>query len=178
MRVFFKKHGTSVFYLILPVLFLVLTLAFIQLTPRESISTPGDVCANDNECCTASGCGNETLEICDDGFCIRTNVFCPTGSHVDQSNPADCFCRDDVTDQVVQDCNQCAPDELPLDGVCTRICTPDEDPDVDNCVDLVQGSGCGSSLDPYGLIAPNYTAIGGIGYLLYGFLVFRLRRKS
>jgi hypothetical protein len=176
MKIFFRKHGNSLFYVLLPVLFLVLTVAFIQLTPKNSRSTVGDTCTDADGCCNSSGCGVDIGEACSNDTCERTNVGCVLGDVVD-SPDGTCDCVDNGA--VVGTCVVCAVDENFIGGNCVRLCGPDEDPDVTGCFQ-VEASGpatCAGSLNP--LATPE-----GAGFMSYGFavanLVFlglRFRRK-
>lgn len=179
MKVFFRKHGNSVFYIVLPVFFLLLTVAFIQLTPQKSVSEPFMPCDPDGDCCNVSGCngaaGEECVGVDGVGTCIRTNVFCPNGTDPDDT-PNGCTCPDDNN----VDCIVCQTDEIffEADGVCVRVCAPDEDAVAGNCFQ-VEGSGeafdCAASLMP----VPFGNALGGGASMLFGVLmivVFRLRK--
>jgi hypothetical protein len=152
MKIFFRKHGNSLFYILLPVLFLALTVAFIQFTPRVSQTAPGDECADDDQCCTTSGCGpQEISEICEIDTCKRINVGCDEGTVSD--NGVDCVCVDG-DGEVVGECVFCEPGEIFVDPTfdgpeCRRICGPGEDPDTANCQPVgafLEGDGIGCSL--------------------------------
>ncbi|HEX5034414.1 MAG TPA: hypothetical protein VFW62_08050, partial [bacterium] len=113
MKLFFRKHGNSLFYILLPVLFLALTVAFIQFTPRVSQSEPGDACESDDQCCTTSGCGpQEISEVCEVDTCKRINVGCDEGTVSD--NGVDCVCVDG-DGEVVGECIFCEPGEVFVD---------------------------------------------------------------
>lgn len=147
MKIFFRKHGNSLFYILLPVLFLALTVAFIQFTPKVSQTASGDSCESDDQCCTTSGCGpQEISEICQGDTCKRINVGCDTGTISD--NGVDCVCLD-ADGAVVADCVVCDPGEVFVDGECFAICGPNEDPETTGCVPVgafLEGDGIGCSL--------------------------------
>lgn len=133
MKAFFKNHGNSLLYIVLPIFFLLITVSLIEFTPSKGISTPFDPCANTDECCNASGCGEMIGEICEDGLCERFNVFCADGEEPIQT-PDTCTCPDG------SECIQCQPDEVFLDNACRRVCVDQEDADTSDCV-LLQGTG-------------------------------------
>lgn len=152
MKLFFRKHGNSLFYILLPVLFLVLTVAFIQLTPRVSQTAPGDSCETDDQCCTTSGCGpQEISEVCELDTCKRINVGCTEGTVNDSGE--NCVCVND-DGEVVGECIFCEPGEIFVDPTfddagCRPICGPTEDPDVTGCVPVgafIEGQGIGCNL--------------------------------
>lgn len=144
MKAFFKNHGNSLLYIVLPIFFLLITVSLIEFTPSKGISTPFDPCANTDECCNASGCGEMIGEICEDGLCERFNVFCADGEEPIQT-PDTCTCPDG------SQCIVCQPDEIFFGGECRRVCLQGEDPDINNCV-LLEGSGC--SLQNFGNGSP------------------------
>lgn len=172
MRIFFRKHGNSLFYVFLPVFFLLVTVALIQFAPKTSKSDPGDTCDADEFCCNTStgACGPEdALEACQHGQCIKTNVGCPNGFDLEQGN-GDCTCTNG--DQV-EECIQCAnSDEIVVDGVCTRACAAGEDPDVTGCTPL-EGTGCGASLLGAN-VPPNYF---GLWFFAVAGIYPMIRRK-
>ena len=175
MKIFFRKHGNSVFYILLPVLFLVLTVAFIQLTPKTSRSLVGDPCTKADECCNGSGCGVDIGEACDGDTCARTNVGCVQGTVVDTPNGCDCVDNGAVVGQ----CVVCPVDENFIDGVCVRLCGPNEDPSVTGCVQL-EGDGVhmgGCSLDMMATQSSNFLWAGLVAANL-GLLGMRFRRKN
>ena len=183
MKIFFRKHGNSLFYIFLPVLFLVLTVAIIQLTPRVSQTEVGDTCANDDQCCTTSGCGpQEISEVCELETCKRINVGCDEGTVSD--NGETCVCVDD-DGEVIGQCIFCEPGEAFVDPTlddpeCRRICGPNEDPDTANCVPIgffIEGDGVGCSLSASASSAPAIPAmLMGLGMLSAAF-VARKRSK-
>jgi hypothetical protein len=138
MRIFFRRHGNSLFYIFLPVFFLILTVALIQLTPKSSKSDPGDVCDADESCCNVSGdCGPEQIqEACEKGECIKTNVGCLEGFHVEQGG-GDCNCVDG-DGNFGGDCIECGFGEIPdpTTGLCERACLEGEDPGAANCIGI------------------------------------------
>lgn len=93
MKVMFKKHGNFFLYGVLPLLFLVLTVALIQLTPKVS-RTAGETCdpEDDVPCIATSSLGEE---FCNEetGKCQTVNVGCIDGV-VDQTDDS-CVCLDD-----------------------------------------------------------------------------------
>ena len=133
MKAFFRNHGNSLLYIVLPIFFLLVTVALIEFTPSKGISTPFDPCVDDEECCNASGCGPANGEICEDGFCDRFNVFCPNGEEPIQT-PDTCTCPDG------SDCIECQPDEVFIDNTCRRVCVDHDDAETSNCI-LIEGSG-------------------------------------
>lgn len=175
MKIFFRKHGNSLFYILLPVLFLALTVAFIQFTPRVSQTAPGDSCETDDQCCTTSGCGpQEISEICDLDTCKRINVGCPDGTVSD--NGVDCVCVDGEG-QVIGDCVVCEPGEVFIDDDCRRICGPDEDPEVTGCQPVgafIEGTGIGCNLSVAASSAPALPAmLMGLGLATAAFVARR-----
>lgn len=176
MKIFFRKHGNSLFYIFLPVLFLVLTVAFIQLTPKSSRTAAGDSCIDSEECCTSSGCGAETGEACDGDTCVRTNVGCEEGE-VDDDPDGECECILDGA--VVGECVVCELDESFVDGACIHFCVAGEDPDITGCV-LLEGQkpfGCSISFGPMGPASGGFLLY-GLAVANLGFLALRFRRKK
>lgn len=173
MKIFFRKHGNSLFYVFLPVLFLVLTVAFIQLTPKKSRTAVGDPCTDPEECCTSSGCGADIGESCDGDTCERTNVGCEFGE-VDDNPDGTCVCIEDGA--VVGTCVVCPVDENFIDGLCVRLCGPNEDPDVTGCV-LLEGSGVHCGFNP-GSTANAGSLLYALGVANLGLLALRFRRKK
>lgn len=185
MKVFFRKHGNAAFYVLLPVFFLILTVAFIQFTPRVSNTAPGDTCQNAEECCTDSGCGAEISEVCDGYLCKPVNYGCPEGSETDFSPDGTCICVSDggldgegqVGD--VGPCTVCPIGEAFVAGTCARICLEDENPDGNNCVKL-EGSGIhmgGCSLGGNAAGASSM-AVFGFAAASLAWMSFRARRKK
>lgn len=162
MRIFFRKHGNSLFYIFLPVLFLALTVAFIQLTPKPSQSEVSQECVVNDDCCNVSGeCGPfDAQEACNKGICVQTNVFCANGAapEVNTEN-GECTCpAENNQDGLLQPCEQCpqgTANDIQDGRGCLPYCQENEDPIADNCIDGgIQGDGqkiggCGSnSLHP------------------------------
>lgn len=190
MKVFFRKHGNAAFYVLLPVFFLLLTVAFIQFTPRVSNTAPGDTCQNEEECCTDSGCGAEISEVCDGYLCKPVNFGCPDGGVVDFSPDGTCVCvldedqadQDGVPQGVFRACTQCPIGEVFIEGApgnCARICLEDENPDGNNCFKL-EGSGIhmgGCSLGGNAAGASSMAAFGFAAASL-AWMSFRARRKK
>ena len=152
MKIFFRKHGNSLLYICLPVLFLVLTVAFIQFTPRASQTALNDSCVDDDQCCTTSGCGpQEISEICVDETCKRINVGCDEGDVSDTD--AGCVCLND-DGEIIGQCVVCDLGEVFIEETfgepeCRPVCGPNEDPDIRNCVPVgafLEGDGIGCSL--------------------------------
>ncbi|HKX12441.1 MAG TPA: OmpA family protein [bacterium] len=141
MGLFLRRHGRSLSYTLLPALFLLLTVLFIQFTPRSSRSVPGNACNEDADCCTTSAC----TEICLDGICEPTNVGCEDGD-VFFAADGECVCL--VDGEEVGKCIQCATDEIFFDGLCGSLCAAGEDPSSTGCIDT-QG-GCLASLSGKG----------------------------
>lgn len=177
MKVFFRKHGNTAFYIVLPLFFLALTFAFIEFSPRVSRTAPGDTCQKADECCTDSGCGADTSEICDQFQCKPVNFGCADGGEVDFTPDGQCICVNQDGQTTNEACVQCVIGEAFIGGACHRICLPDENPDGNNCVKLegdglTQGCSLGGNTDPSSVV-------------LYGFAVanlallsFRARRKK
>ncbi len=115
MRVFFRKHGNSLFYIILPIFFLFIVITFLEFTPRFSKSTVLDPCSDPDQCCNTSGCAGDIGETCVDDLCIRTNVGCPVGEVNDSPN-GQCECIEDG--EIVGKCVVCPIDEVFSDGDC------------------------------------------------------------
>ncbi len=175
MKVFFRKHGNTAFYIMLPVFFLILTVAFIQLTPRLSRTAPGDTCQEGEECCTDSGCGEAISEVCVDFTCKGVNIGCPGGGEPGFSPDGQCFCGDDG--QVGTPCVVCPLGEVfssEAVGNCIRICLENESPQLDNCEKL-EGGGC--SLGGSTAAAPSL-ALFGFAAANLAWLSFRARRKK
>jgi len=185
MKLFFRKHGNSVFYIVLPLFFLILTFAFIEFTPRQSSSTPGASCENGEPCCNSldpSLCGENADELCnkDTLKCVSTNVGCPDppGGVPNQNfEPGTCLCLADANDRNSVVTNN---GNIP-DGTCT-ICDPDQMFDsiiTQRCVLAdtvnVQGTGCSLSSASVGT---SYSGMFGLGYLLYAFFIIRFRKKD
>lgn len=162
MKILFRKHGNSFFYIFLPVFLFILTIAFIQLTPRTSRTAGGDVCDNPEDCCTTSGCGDETSETCTDGTCILTNLGCTTGT-VTGTSAEDCTC---VTNgQVVGECVVCPVGEIFENGLCLLI------------TDTLEGASAGCALNSSASLpaSPGFYLV-GLGLLFSA--CFMARRKS
>ncbi|MCE9624804.1 MAG: hypothetical protein K8R69_05030 [Deltaproteobacteria bacterium] len=185
MKVFFRKHGNAAFYILLPVFFLILTVAFIQFTPRVSQTAPGDTCSNEDECCTESGCGAEASEVCDGYLCKPVNFGCPEeGVEPDFLPDGTCICGNlddngDVQQGGTTPCIQCPAGESFVGGACFRICLEDESPDGNNCVKL-EGSGIhmgGCSLGG-DVASASSMALFGFGAANLAFLSIRARRKK
>jgi len=188
MKVFFRKHGNAAFYVLLPVFFLILTVAFIQFTPRVSNTAPGGTCENAEECCTDSGCGADISEVCDGYLCKPVNYGCPDGGEVDFSPDGTCVCVSDggldgegqVGD--VGPCTACPLGEVFVNGApgnCLRVCLEDENPDGNNCFKL-EGSGIhmgGCSLGGAAAGASSM-AVFGFAAASLAWMSFRARRKK
>ncbi|HKX11545.1 MAG TPA: hypothetical protein VJP40_00225 [bacterium] len=168
------------FYILLPVLFLALTVAFIQFTPKTSHTEVGDSCETDDQCCTTSGCGpQEISEVCELDTCKRINVGCDDGTVSD--NGVDCVCVDD-DGEVVGECVVCAPGEIFVDPTfsdegCSRICGPGEDPDDDDCTPVgafIEGAGIGCSFSMAASSGPGLpTMLMGLGMATAAFVARR-----
>jgi hypothetical protein len=172
MRPFFRKHGNSVFYIILPVFFLLITVALIQLTPKSSRSITGDPCQNSDQCCDGSACGVDAGEGCFQDSCHRTNIGCADGSEpIDE--PASCTCPDGSA------CIVCNTDEVVIDGVCERACAPGED-ESDGCVAVSGDSVMGTCALVKGDSAVLNSTISfyGLALLGCGIVAFTARRKN
>ena len=189
MRIFFRKHGSSIFYIVLPVFFLLLTVSLIEFTPRFSKSFNGVPCNDGTPCCNTSGCGLDSGEICVTNKCRNINLGCPVG--VVNDGPEGCTCVDN-NDQVVGDCTVCPSDEIFFEGACEKICGPGEDPIVNNCIEpgCFEGSGFNNDSnnpDCNGwsgcALHPAATSQGGLAFYLLALLplalgVLRLRSRQ
>ena len=178
MKVFFRKHGNTAFYILLPVFFLVLTVAFIQFTPRLSHTTPGAGCEDANkDCCTDSGCGAETSEVCVDSECKGINFGCPDGGETNFSPDGTCTCID-KDDKDFGECFACPIGDAFVAGVCSRICLEGEDPIVNKCAAIDGGSNVGGcSLGGASSGAPSMVLFGFAAANL-AWMSFRARRKK
>src|SRR5215831_7769877 len=131
MGFFLRRHRRSILQLLFPFAFLLLTVLFIQFTPRSSQSIPGNACVLDAQCCTTSGC----QEDCTNGLCTLRNVFCVSGEPIQQNGQ--CSCVDHGQD--VGSCIQCPDGDILVEGLCQHLCLPDEDPDATHCIDTQGG---------------------------------------
>jgi len=178
MKIIFKKHGNFILYGILPLLFLVLTIGFIEFSPRLTQSA-GQACSNDEACDPPSNSMGEN-EFCNDdtGKCQTPNVGCVTGE-VDQDFDT-CVCVDD-SGQVVGDCVVCTGEDdffNTATGTCIAI--------ADFCLSggggALAGEGnfapdCGCSLNPSAPTVPGKTA--GLSALAIAFIwaMYGLRKS-
>ncbi|MFO1463156.1 MAG: hypothetical protein U1F66_05220 [bacterium] len=177
MKVFFRKHGNLAFYVILPVLFLVLTVAFIQFTPSVSRTAGGDPCKDGTECCNDSGCGIDGGEVCFENECKTVNLGCEEGGTPEQQQDGVCVC----VNEAGQDIGQCivcpVGKEQFIGGTCQAVCLPGQNPGANNCI-LLEGSGFGCSLNALGSGGSSGLLAFGFSALPLAWLRLRARRKK
>lgn len=175
MKVIFKKHGNFLIYGILPILFLALTVALIEFTPKVSRSVPSADCTNDEQCIpTTTSAGFNVDEICNEttGKCQTVNVGCVQGE-VEQTIDS-CVCVE-VTGQPVGPCIVCDDDEIFNDV--TNTCTV-----VPPTTGLqAEGSGilsCENSLIPGAGLSGSWFQLLGLGSVLACLFGIRKDKKN
>ena len=175
MKVIFKKHGNFLVYGILPLLFLALTVALIEFTPKVSRSVPDADCTQDEQCIpTTTSVGINVDELCnsDTGKCQTVNVGCVQGDV--QQTIAACVCVD-VTGQPVGQCIVCDDDEV-FDTDTNTCISPTPPSNVD-----LEGSGiasCEPSLIPGGAFNGSWFQVLGLGGVLSCLFGIRKDKKN